>query len=510
MQRIVIVGVVTLALCLMSAARADMAEPVPGSDQQEQKTELQAALEALQNNDAAGARRTLEALVASPKFATLSPQVQFAAQDLLAQADYQLGDCKSGFPLIKQATATQWADAGVWETRYICAVNLSEEQDGASSLMMLIQHWPASLADLDDDAILRTAQNATGVDRQTHAALLEALFASNWTPQNPFIIKDGMFQELATVRLAGGDIAGAQSVAGRISDVEALVDMRIDKRFDPIVQADPGHFDIPKTLDENLAVARAKSAAAPRKLEGIFVVARLLLITGHPDETLSLLDDAMARLKTSAAGGSSPFDDAGNTNWTEWVENDRSVALTRMGRFDEAIAQMSAAALEQEQGHPNVSQIINLGGAYDDAGQPAKALAAVAGLDASSTSSFGHMQLWGVRACAYAQLQDKTNLAAMLDYMKAHASDAAGTYADTLICAGDIDGAAAAYATQIEDPDTRVDALFRLQDFVQPEFTPPFAAEWHRRMIEMRTRPALAAAIAKYGRIESIPMSPIL
>jgi tetratricopeptide (TPR) repeat protein len=312
--------------------------------------------------------------------------------------------------------------------------------------------------------------------------------------------------DLTRIRLAKGDSKGAAETVAEISDPEVLAKMRVDKRFDSVVRSAPSHFDISRALEDRLSKLKALSAAKPDKLAGINAVAFHLVLMGRPADALKLVDDALARDQASG-GGKSPFGDRDKLNWTE---DTRTRALARLGRYDEALAQLSKAARLTEDGNVNVSQSINLGSYYDEAGRPKEALDAVASLSLDSASPFGRMQLVGVRACAYSQLHDDANLRKTLDYLKEHTTDAVGTYGETLICAGDLDGAARDYISLLDAPDSRSDMLYNLQRFQQPDYVPPFRRTMNQRLDALRERPDIRAAIDKYGRIESLPIVPFL
>jgi tetratricopeptide (TPR) repeat protein len=309
--------------------------------------------------------------------------------------------------------------------------------------------------------------------------------------------------QLAKARLERGDIAGAQLAAQGVETTGTIINMRIDKRFDVITTADPARFDIDAALARDLAVVRKAAAAAPDKLEGVSETASVLLSTNKTDEALSLIDAALARKKD--AGSTPPFSDYDDQ--INWIENNRAIALDRLGRYDEGLAQLAEAAAKPEGGAANVSQAINLADAYNRAGRPRDALSAVSAVEAANPSPYGHMALSHARACAYAQLNDAVNLSKSIDYIKAHVADAPTILGDALICANDLDGAAAAYIAGLNDPEYRIQILYQFQDFVHSAHPEPMVVELNRRLLAVRDRPDVKAAIETYGRILSLPVA---
>ena len=99
------------------------------------------------------------------------------------------------------------------------------------------------------------------------------------------------------------------------------------------------------------------------------------------------------------------------------------------GRWDEAIAVMEAGRLKLEKGSVNVSQAINLGFHYNDAGYPQKALDALQDVDwARSLSPYGRMQLQHVRYTAYLQLGNRPEADNVFAYLREHHDDARDTW----------------------------------------------------------------------------------
>jgi hypothetical protein len=179
----------------------------------------------------------------------------------------------------------------------------------------------------------------------------------------------------------------------------------------------------------------------------------------------------------------------------------RATALERLGRWDEAVAQMSAASLLHEKYGGNVDQIIELGDLYCELGRPNDGLSAIGTLVAK-TSAFGTMQLEHVRLDAAIQLGDSKQVARSLDYMRAHRADAPYVYEDALLIANHVDRAAAELITQLLDKDQRQQALLSVQVFLPMPDTPR-GIELEARRRAMINRSDVQAAIQKVGRVES-------
>jgi tetratricopeptide (TPR) repeat protein len=183
-----------------------------------------------------------------------------------------------------------------------------------------------------------------------------------------------------------------------------------------------------------------------------------------------------------------------------WFLNERATALERVGRWDEAVAQLTAASRLSENNGGNVSQVINLGGLYCDLGRPNDALAAIGGVGAN-ISPWGAMEKEGVRFDAAVQMGDSKQAERSLQYLREHREDALPAYQDALIIANRLDEAAQILVDRLLDPDQRVAALASVQSYAQAPSTPR-VEDLRARRKAMIARREVQAAILKVGRVE--------
>src|SRR5262249_496444 len=155
------------------------------------------------------------------------------------------------------------------------------------------------------------------------------------------------------------------------------------------------------------------------------------------------------------------FTDMGFLNW---IYDGRAQALSDLGRDDDAVADLRRAAAMPDAGAVNAANAINLGDALYGLGRPQDAIDAVAHL--GPPSPYGTMQSRGVPVGAYRQLGSAAAAREQLATMRAHASDDPRAVIVADLCLGDEDAAAAATIAWLDEPKTRDDALFNLQDFV--------------------------------------------
>lgn len=488
-------------LCAPAAAMDDVSGPSQTDMGRERAALLAVIAQSRQPKpDVAAMSAALKTILADPAFLMLSDDERHVGYVLYGALLLDARDWDGAMTALRAATQMAQAGAFDWNLRLQAGFRLSDYADATISATRLAQHWPDKLSGYRDGAIFllgRESQKIAGFGDSARE-FLEALHAIKWKPIDGFGHADGLWLALMRIRLERGDVDGAKALAADLHDPVTFLEMRADRRFDAIVQADPARYDVMKGFEAELAERRTEAAAAPDKLEGINAVANLLRRLGRAGEALDAIDAALKRAETRPQ----PFAD--HDDQINWTQDQRSQLLFLLGRDDEAVAALAKGAALKEDGNAvNVSQAINLADVYDSHDRPKDALAAVATLDFSNASNYGRMALEDARACAYFELGDAKNLAEVLQYMKAHAGDGSQPYLNTMLCTGDLDGAAAEVLAELGDPVRRLDALYFLQDYLPQSHATKREEAIHAAWIAMRSRPDVAAAIDKVGRINS-------
>lgn len=434
-----------------------------------------------------------EPILADPGFAALADYEKHDVYYLNGTCEILHDHAAASLALLDKALALPGVSGKDWNMRLFAAGELGDHKAEVESLRMLAAYYPDWLGNHSDQDIVVTAIEADRyVSTEQSTALLDALFAAHWQPTNSSVVVDGLWFKLATVHLAAGDEAGAEAAMALIHDPDTMVSLRIDRRFDAVVAKHRERYDVPAALNWELARSAADTAAAPDKLEALDMHVQYLLEQGHYDEALTIIDGAIARMKANPKAFSDQADQA------NWALDFRARVLERLGRFDEALAMREAAAKLDENGGANVSQAINLADIDVDLNHPQEALDAMAKL--GRMSGYGQMAFEQTRTCAYAELGDKTAMAASLAFVQAHADDAPSLAVQADLCAGDMDDAARLTIKLLAAPGQRGSVLSSLQDY-RDSPTPPHAQAMHAAMLALRARPDVAAAIDKVGRI---------
>ncbi|MGH8028401.1 MAG: hypothetical protein ACREO3_00555, partial [Arenimonas sp.] len=324
--------------------------------------------------------------------------------------------------------------------------------------------------------------------------LLEALFAAHWDPLAP-AASDRWF-ELAEIRLQRGDLAGASAAIARIASASVIAQLRTDRRFDALVDRDLPRFDLHAAAVAELAALRTRAARTPTLIAPRVAIMSTLMELGRDDEALAEAD-AMEADVAAAGPGRVAFDDQDEM---VWVRDHRSIALLRLGRVDEAVAQMEAASQMREDGVPNVSQALNLAHVQSRRGRAADARIALARVG-ESLSGYGRMVQVQEEMRAALLEGDPVRSEVALAYLVVHAEDSPQIARLALVDANRLDEAAARLVADLAAPTTRPGALSDVQDFLVP---PPLPAdaEHRARWQRLLERADVRAAIDRVGRRE--------
>lgn len=495
------------AMLLISWAQAARAIPdtsMAPDDVARERTALQAAFTEWQKDDfdAAALANSLKAILADPAFVALSDDEHHAAYLLYGAALSDAKDWANAQSPIKVASEMPQSGEFDWGLRFQNDFRLHDYADAVPVATRIAKAWPEKLSDYYDASVFTLDREAKKLPPAVRGEFLEAFHAAHWKPKNQFDSADYMWLSLIRIRLAHGDVTGAKAIAMDLRAPGTMRDLHIDKTFDVILRDAPDRFDVMKAYESALAELRTESAAAPDKLEGINTIAEILIVMARPEEALAATSTALARLRADPKAFSDAED---KQNWTEDIQ---SRALFALGRSEEAFAALVAGAKKKENGQINVSQPINLADNYVLFDKPTGALNAVSSieLNTSAASPYGLMALEDARASAYFILGDTANLNKALDYMRVHKDDGTGPYLNTMLFIGHIDDVAAEVIAELRDPEQRTNMLGLLQNYAPDPHPTRRSAAMHEAWIGIRSRPDVAAEIAKFGYINKYPL----
>jgi tetratricopeptide (TPR) repeat protein len=460
--------------------------------------------QSLNAKDYATATRKLDEIFAAPTFNELPIQSRYVACVFATLAALGRGDLITAHEYSVAATSFPQAAGDDWAMRAALAMDVQNWSDAGPALATVAQHWPANLATFDGRSVysLTTSMGHDPTLEQSRIDLIAALFDARYTMEygfEPAYIWRDLVESLVEKRKS----ELATRVLGRIDDPGILARMRVDRRFDELVKANPKSFDI-------AAVARARCEQLanvmrkhPRDLQPVIEYMYAQFAVGAFKENIRFADRLLKSVE-QAPKDKPLFDDLEDK--LNWIYDIKASSLHALGRWDEAMEVQRQANALRDISADKVSQAINLGSLFNEHGQPGEALKALEGLDwGRDLSGYGRMQLEHVRLRAYLKLGKHDEAETVLAYMRQNQKDAPDTWQIALLDFGDVDGAAALFIQRLRDPKRRTEALWSAQSFL-PTPSLPADEETGERWLAMLNRPDVTAAIEEVGRREKIPL----
>ena len=461
---------------------------------------------ALEAEKPAEALKLLEQAMAKPGFINTDPAIQYFALLVASYAAQGSENHARAYELLVAASRFPDADAELWTRRAGAAARIGNWEDAAQSLTTVAKKWPKELkGDEYHSWLVNKVSRELGKQPNLHQPrieLLSALFEAEYRMRYG-IEPSHLWLVLATDALERQDLKRAREVARRITNSSVLVSMRIDKRFDALTSADPKLFDVQAAAEREARQMKSGVKDNPKSLGAVMQYGYALYALGQFEELLTLANTTIAKVDKSSPK-EPPYDDLDDS--LNWIYNHKANALRALGRQDEAAAALATWEASDRNHDDKVSQAINLGFFYNEMGRPEDALKAVAQLRVGrDMSAYGSTQFQFVRFQAYQQSGKEREAQEIVAWMREHQDDSTETAQDTLLEAGDIDGAAALLLARLNNAEERASTLAGIQIYAEIPRT-----ERQRKLDALEetllARADVAAAIEKYGRREKFPI----
>ena len=219
----------------------------------------------------AEATQALEAALQMPVLETMSTEVQNRAFLFAGLAASGREDYLGAHEYLVAATHYDEATSEEWMMRAQFASWIDAWSDAGLALTKLATRWPAEIRDEDARQLVNSTAYQLRRDRAQRPQflqLLNALFAAKFTLDYG-IEPDGLWMDLIIDALARNDLKRARQIATRVESTDTVLRMRIDRRFDAVVQADPKRFDLAAAARRNTKARAKASKANPRVAQGL-------------------------------------------------------------------------------------------------------------------------------------------------------------------------------------------------------------------------------------------------
>jgi len=443
--------------------------------------------------DRDGAGRVLEGALRDPGFDALPAADRRLAWSVLARVDMSADRFERASERLRRAIAADDSDPDVWYWLALSEYNRGRHAAAADAFTELAERWPELLVNIDADEVYRL-QAALPVDSPEKLAFLQTLFDARW--DDPGGDASFLWYHLARMRLARGEIDAARAATRRIVQPGAIIAMRSDRRFDPIVDREAWAFNPMRAAERAVEALRAKVDGRPDDLDAKVQLTYALLSAGDHAGTIALVD---AALDSRVPKGDADADRRQRAQ--AWLLNNRAVAQYRLGRMQEALADMERARGLASTPGPNVSQTLNLGELHCVSGRAEDARRMADAIEGGGTSDYGRMFQARLRLCAAWLTQDASGMRRAFETIRKGRAQAESIHLEALVMLGRLDEAAQALIALLDSPKERAATLETLQQYREVEPTPTLAKLRAQREA-LLARDDVRAAIERVGRRE--------
>lgn len=455
------------------------------------------SLYSLARTDQKQADEDLQRMLADPRFATQGASLKHDAYALSTWLELEAGDYHRA---LKSARLRVAADPDVMADWYPLAMlehHYGDKEAGARALSHLIRTWPEQARDIDVVMVTQLIHQSK-LQPDARLDLLQALTQANWMEGRS--ANSSLWYELTLMQLLKGNIEQAREAAQRVATAEFIVNLRSDRQFDRLIDRTSPRFDVGLAARNEVETLQRLASASPDSLELRNELNDAMLMSGMTLAALTHADLILAKMDQMSS------DDHQFTDMDArvWTMNNRAVALRRLGRVDESLRELEAASRLEENGHPNVSQILNLAQSYCSMAKPQKARETLARLG-DSLSPYGHMVKASSEHRIAVQMRDVGAARKALDYLRENRDFSQSLYLWALLETDQLDQAAELVKGLLASPANRTEALAWAQESLEaPEQPGDVVAEANLKAL--LARPDVKTAITTVGHVERYPI----
>ncbi|HWT11846.1 MAG TPA: hypothetical protein VN231_03755 [Allosphingosinicella sp.] len=397
-------------------------------------------------------------------------------------------------------------EASSYAALWYAALSLGDSQRGLAVVEQASRNvsgvgWSELREILDRNQVFSLFQQFQAQrDKASRGRLAEALLRIGWPGPGSREIADSVRLVLIEHRLEQGDRAAAADLAAGVMTPSNVASLIVRKRFDGLFPAGMDRLArLRQALEEHDRHTAELQAAAPQDMGRLVERSQLLRTLGRDGDALGLLRPFIA----------DPAATATREEQGMWVVNEATYALIALGRKDEAVALMGRLAALPLAEHPYlISADINYGEVLWEAGRYADSLAHARRLESEFlefASDYGTMWIRATIVCALASLERAAEAAPTLALMQAQSDGNPAAMMRALLCLDDMAAAERLMVSRLDGDDPE-QAVLALQDYalVPAAAGPDPILE---RLMALRERPAVRAALERVGRIVQLPVA---
>jgi hypothetical protein len=435
-------------------------------------------------------------------FDALPGDMQYKWLHLAGLLDIEARAFEDAHAEFKRTSQMPMATEDDWGYRFVSAQMSGDRADAMLALTTAARRWPAKVRAFNPRLINRlvSPRGDGSKDDDARFQLLDALYAAEWKLDYGFEPSQA-WADFARLLLERGDLERAVAVSSRITSPRALLALRVDKRFDAVVRAAPQRFDVDAAAAREIGVLERLSADSPRQLALKYELIFACMDAAQFERALRLADAVLADASPEKA-----YDDY--EDQINWILDARANTLRSLGKWREARRYLEQAAAHLEDGHPNVSNTINLAMLHAEFGRSREALSTLGAMafETEGVSPYGGMQIHHVMLLAAVASHDATGVKDALEFMRENQSSTYSTFQRALLSANELDEAAALMIRRLQDPALRSAALSEMQSYRNGALSPADRTA-QQRWEQLKARSDVRAAVAEVGRVEKFSLA---
>jgi len=339
----------------------------------------------------------------------------------------------------------------------------------------------------------------SGDDEGRRFRLADALVRIGWPGDGDPDAGDAMKMIVIDHLLSNGGRERAAILAGQIGTTDNLMQLVLLRKYDGLLP----QTRTPVSRIEAALAARDRSTAAalaaePGAVRPILNRARHLRNVGREADALALLLPQVA----DVAGAAAQPDGM-------WLIQEAANALLALGRADDALALgRQLLALDFEANPSLINPMINHVWLIWKSGRFAESLEQARRLDRAgdeAISRFGRAMLDSTIVCSLASLGRQVEARSWMAQLRQHSSESSMQRTRASLCLNDLDAAALSVQRGLESEEPAF-VVFSLQDYEVGGLSPAWE-QLRQRLSSLRTRPDVAAALDRAGRVAELPLS---
>lgn len=434
----------------------------------------------------------LEPSVQPEVFKTLSPTMQYRVLSLYAPSLRLMGEARASLGPYHILVASPHATIEDWRGLMVAGLvagSAKDAWDGYRHGLAKMRDW-SQVSAQEISALLWGLGDLPDAS-EARFAVVDAADAAGWDETSGWEDPSWLWYHYAAALIDRGQTQRAEKVAQRVRTPLAMAVMLADRRFDAITRRDPSRFNVEAAARDWMNRHRAIAQEYPSLMQAQMTQMPSLVAANRLSEARAVLDAILARSRLKGKAGYEDGHPAQALYWKGWL-------LQLEGRYDEG--RVLDASLAETGCASCADYVLAAGRRLVRLGKGQEALDMLGGLEADQ-GAWNAIELSSLRACAYAELGRSPELEAELFRLNQIRGRNPSLWLDALACTGDQDRLAAAVIEALQDPWWRGYALEFLQQYAPRPVEAVQKAAVGARVRALQTRPDVAAAIDRVGRV---------